>query len=221
MTTMRERLLAIIASEIDARKRFKELEDLSGISAESWKAVWHGRQRATLEMVEAVAQQWPDYAYWLACGDTEPERGHVAPKAFVSTYPIIRGEAQEWATRERQHKLALLKQQPADEEERIKRFSEIENEVFKLREKHIVPAVYVWFEKTMRALGEVAKPEFFLLEYDTALRKIREERHKEESKLQTELQQGRKNLGQSVAVEKLLTKLIPSALRKVNGDKTK
>ena len=110
---MKERLLAIIASEIDARKRFKELEDLSGISADSWKAVWHGRQRPTLEMAETIAQQWPDYAYWLACGATDPERGHIAPKTVESRYPIMRGQAQEWATKEKQHMIKLLKQQPA------------------------------------------------------------------------------------------------------------
>ena len=74
-----ERLKLILKAEMTTHKRFKTLEELTGISAESWRAFENDRQKPSADMVAWVSKLWPDYAFWLATGITEPEFRHVAP----------------------------------------------------------------------------------------------------------------------------------------------
>jgi hypothetical protein len=202
-----DRLLKIIEAETDQRNRFKALEDETGIGKDSWAAAWHRKQRPTADMIEAIAKRWPDYAFWLACGDTEPERGHIAPANLEISFPVIPGVPQLWASQERLYKQRLLRKVPAEPELRLVRDQTIRDEVFKIRQEQIMPAVQLNYERIMRALNQDAKDDFFLLEYDEELRKIRLERWKAEEKLQTTLYNERKLLGQSAQAEDVIKKL--------------
>lgn len=203
-----DRLLEIVEAETDPRNRFKILEEETGIAKNSWTAVWHRRQRPTAEMIEAIAKRWPDYAFWLACGDTEPERGHIAPPSTESTFPIVRGVPQLWATQERLYKQRLLREVPTDPDEKIVRDKLIRDEVFKVREKQAMPAVQLCYERIMRTLGQDAKDDLFLLEYDRELRMLRLERWKAEKKIQNAIYNERVNLHESVQVEDILEKVL-------------
>ncbi|MGM9516850.1 hypothetical protein ACS5PK_21575 [Roseateles sp. DB2] len=75
-----DRLKAVIDWETNESRRWKELEACSGIAANSWQQMWRGRQRPTAEMIEAVAQEWPAYAFWLVTGLTDTAAGHTAPQ---------------------------------------------------------------------------------------------------------------------------------------------
>ena len=77
MNTIKERLRAVIERNTDERGRFAELEKMTEISANSWKSFWHGRQRPTCDMIEAVSRHWPQYAFWLSTGLTDAKNGHV------------------------------------------------------------------------------------------------------------------------------------------------
>jgi len=77
MNTIRERLRAVLEHNTDERGRFAELENLTQISANSWKSFWHGRQRPTCDMIEAVCFRWPQHAFWLSTGITDAKYGHV------------------------------------------------------------------------------------------------------------------------------------------------
>ncbi|WP_308924600.1 hypothetical protein [Janthinobacterium sp. J1-1] len=203
-----DRLLEIIEAETQQRNRFKTLEDATGIAKDSWTAVWHRRQRPTAEMIEAIAKLWPDYAFWLACGDTEPERGHVAPITTAVSYPIVNGVPQHWASAERIYKQKLLDKVPVEPVEKALRDKKIRDEVFKVRERQVMPAVQLCYERIMRALGQESRDELFLLEYDKELRNIRLERWKAELKLQKSIYIERTHLGESVQVEEVLDKLL-------------
>lgn len=75
-----DRMKAVIQPNTNPNSRFKELEEMSGINAASWKAAWHGNQRPTAEMIEHVARLWPQHAFWLATGELpEPQGIHLAP----------------------------------------------------------------------------------------------------------------------------------------------
>lgn len=84
MNTIQERLRAVIEVKTDERGRFAELEKLTGISANSWKSFWHGRQRPTCEMIEAACMRWPQYAFWLGTGITDAKYGHVNHRGEAS-----------------------------------------------------------------------------------------------------------------------------------------
>ncbi len=72
------RLHDLIREKTSDRRRGKELEELTGIPSESWKNVLNGKQRPTCHMIEAAAKQWPEYAFWLATGLTDPDFGHTS-----------------------------------------------------------------------------------------------------------------------------------------------
>lgn len=183
---------------------WKSLQTETGIKAEKWRQFYRGSTKASGEMIEAAAKSWPDFAFWLACGDTEPERGHVAPPNVKSSYPIVSGVAQPWATAERKYKQALLQQTPKSDAERDVRDKSLQEEVFKVREAHVMPAVQLCYERIMRALNQEPKDDLFLLEYDDELRKIREKRWKAEAKVQEAIYTERVHLGESVQIEGLI-----------------
>jgi len=203
MEMVSDRIRLIITAETTDRGRPMLLESETGIPAETWRKFMAGKQNATLTMLESVAKRWPDYAYWLACGDTEPEHGHVAPASFESSYPIIRGEVQNSAREERAYKQRLLAQAPTDPEERAKRDRELRDTVFEIREQLIMPAVHLNFERIMRAQNQEAKDDLFMLEYDDDLRKIRINRWEEESKILKKIHDERVLMGQSIKLEKV------------------
>ncbi|MCD4500164.1 hypothetical protein [Chromobacterium vaccinii] len=77
--SLQGRLWLVIESEISSNRRFKELEGRTGIPADRWKALSLNRQRPTAEMIEAICKEWPQYAFWLSTGVSDPDFGHVAP----------------------------------------------------------------------------------------------------------------------------------------------
>lgn len=79
LSSIRLRLLEIIKQGTDEAKRFKSLEQLTGISGATWRTFWNRSGAPSGEMVEAIATRWPQYAFWLATGGTDPTAGHVAP----------------------------------------------------------------------------------------------------------------------------------------------
>lgn len=56
-----DRLKIVINSETKSSRRYAELEAISGIPADNWKSFWHGKQRPTADMIEAVCKNWTIY----------------------------------------------------------------------------------------------------------------------------------------------------------------
>ncbi|MGV2292081.1 hypothetical protein AAHK20_25450 [Trinickia sp. YCB016] len=96
MANIDARLRAIIEYEVPDGRRFKALQDATGIDANRWKAVWHGRQRVMPDMIEAIATKYPEHAFWMATGISDPNFGHIAPGNQGFPY---RGEAQPSSSR--------------------------------------------------------------------------------------------------------------------------
>ncbi|MFM0230817.1 hypothetical protein [Paraburkholderia sediminicola] len=76
---IRVRTRALIEHAVDAPRRFKDLEEIAGISAGTWRTFWTRSTYPSAQMLEALAQAWPQYAFWLVTGVTDPDSGHVAP----------------------------------------------------------------------------------------------------------------------------------------------
>lgn len=76
---MKDRIVEIIEWETESYRKFKHFEELTGISARKWQNLAQGKQRANEEMIEAIGNRWPQYAYWLVTGKVDDARNHTSP----------------------------------------------------------------------------------------------------------------------------------------------
>ncbi|MBK1889960.1 hypothetical protein Undi14_07910 [Undibacterium sp. 14-3-2] len=79
METITDRVKNLISHKTTAAKRFKELEDLTKIPSGTWRTWWNKESRPSGEMIEAIGQIWPEYAFWLITGIQDSEYGHLRP----------------------------------------------------------------------------------------------------------------------------------------------
>ncbi|WP_137887635.1 hypothetical protein [Pseudomonas sp. 2FE] len=78
MDNITERFKAVIWSNTPEKRRWAELQTLTEIPATSWNKACIGKQRPTAEMIQAAAQLWPEYAFWMATGVTDAKHGHIS-----------------------------------------------------------------------------------------------------------------------------------------------
>lgn len=65
---LHERLKAIVEASTNPNRRYKELEEFSGITAATWKTYWTRGTRPSSEMIEAIGSRFPQYCEWLLTG---------------------------------------------------------------------------------------------------------------------------------------------------------
>jgi len=80
MNTISDRLRCLVELKTDSTRRHKGMEQATGLPADLWKAWWHGKQRPNAEMIQSVAQVWPEFAFWLVTGVSDAMHGHIMPK---------------------------------------------------------------------------------------------------------------------------------------------
>ena len=59
---------------------WENLERETQVSSQRWRKTYARRQRPTPDMIEAISQMLPEYAFWLVTGITDGTNGHVAPQ---------------------------------------------------------------------------------------------------------------------------------------------
>ena len=203
---IRERMKHVISAQTADKARYIQLKELTGISGDVWKNFWFDRREPDAHMLESLCIAWPQYAFWLSTGITDPIYGHVAPPTWKSQLPIVRGEEQPYANAE--FKYLLRKHEEYSGNELIEKKREIEDAIFDLREKSIVPAIFVSYEKIMRELGESGRLEYLLIEADKELQEIRKTRSEKTEILQNRIADLRKNFVISQGMQKGLRKII-------------
>ncbi|MCW5119982.1 hypothetical protein B7L17_019800 [Burkholderia cenocepacia] len=217
MRDIADRMIAIVNAETPEGRRFKALEEFSQIPAVSWRKAYLRGQRPTAEMIEAVSQRWPQYAFWLVTGITDPERNHIAPATAASGYPVMRGVEQPWATREFCYLIAARKSEPTDDVERMVRRRQIQDAALQAMEKVISPAANVSYEKAMRVLGESGQHDFYPLALDPEYLSIRKARRDAEDQLRKDGFSWFDNVLSSVKIDKRLLQNPKALLSKVFG----
>lgn len=108
---IRSRLVEIIKERTDEARRFKSLEELTRISGATWRTFWNRTSAPSGEMIEAISMQWPQYAFWLATGGTDPVAGHVAPRGVEGLWESVNEEVPE-ANEYFQYQMSLLVKAP-------------------------------------------------------------------------------------------------------------
>jgi hypothetical protein len=87
------RLKLLLMAETKERGRYSSLEVETGIPAATWRTWWSRGGSPGGQLVEAAAQKWPQFAYWLVTGHTDIRCGHdmpaLAPEArgYISNWP--------------------------------------------------------------------------------------------------------------------------------------
>ncbi|MGI2026597.1 hypothetical protein [Endozoicomonas acroporae] len=74
-----DRVITVIKNYKSSRK-WKELEELTGIDRDRWRSVSEGRVKVRTEELEAVIKLYPKWAHWLTTGDVLPESGQTSPE---------------------------------------------------------------------------------------------------------------------------------------------
>jgi hypothetical protein len=65
---------------------WERLAERTGVLSRRWRKVYAREQKLTSDMLQALAQLFPSYAFWLATGITDAVNGHVAP-GTAQTFP--------------------------------------------------------------------------------------------------------------------------------------
>lgn len=217
MNSLGERLRAIAEHQTSATRRFKELELATDIASETWRTFWGRNARPSADMVEAVAQRWPQYAFWLATGITDPVFGHIAPPTSPKRFPVIRGVEQETATREFRYLIDRLKSEPTADDEAQRRAQELEDAGLEAMKRLVTPAAHVSYEKAMRGFGEPGRYDLYLLALDSDYSEISSARHDSESFAQQQQAWGWfRNIATANKVDKHF-RWFSSVLRKLFG----
>ena len=79
MSNITDRMKTLVGFKTTELKKYKEMEELTGITAASWRSWWNRGGPPSGEMIEAVSATWPEYAFWLATGIDDFSHGHNAP----------------------------------------------------------------------------------------------------------------------------------------------
>lgn len=74
-----ERLRQLIEAVTSSTRRFVALEEQTGVKAETWRTWWNRGGKASADLIQAAAQTWPEYAFWLVTGVDDFLNGHTSP----------------------------------------------------------------------------------------------------------------------------------------------
>ncbi|PZE10392.1 DNA-binding protein [Pseudomonas sp. 57B-090624] len=61
---------------------------LGGGNHDRWRSVSKGAVRVSTEEIDVLVKAYPQYAFWLACGQIAPEIGQTSP-AYDDTHPDL------------------------------------------------------------------------------------------------------------------------------------
>lgn len=203
MSEIARRMRRLIETKITEHRRFKALEDLSGISAEAWRAFWNDRQKPSSEMVAALAREWPQYAFWLATGVTDPDYGHVAPTA-VDGYTVLKGKEQPATTAEFKYLIQLQQAEPTDEMELLEQKKAILKIVEENKASNPLRATYSNFQRALDGYDEAGRDEFYMIETDHELSEIRKRREEQIAAAAQEAKQWRTYVRQNIKLQETL-----------------
>lgn len=206
MTQIAVRVRQLIEAQVTEHRRFKALEDMSGISSEAWRACWNDRQKPSSEMVCALGQAWPQYAFWLVTGVTDPDYGHVAPISSPG-YTVLRGKEQQASTAEFKYLIDLLRDEPSDAGELAEQKAEILKIVAANRNSNPLRATYSNFQRAIEGYGEAGRDEFYMVETDQELGEIRKRRDEEIHAAAQAAKQWRSFVGQNIKLQETLRTL--------------
>lgn len=87
-----ERLKALIEKKTSATRRYKELEEMTGIPGGTWKTFYARGIRPSADLIEGIAKRFPQYSEWLLTGEiTGNRQRNPDPPTLPEGPPNARG----------------------------------------------------------------------------------------------------------------------------------
>jgi len=77
--TIKDRIIELIEYSTEPHRKFSQFEEITGVKRQTWQNLATNKQRANEDMLEAIAKNWPQYAYWVMTGNTDEKNGHTSP----------------------------------------------------------------------------------------------------------------------------------------------
>jgi len=78
---MHSRLIELIDRTTSEGRRFKQLEEWTGVEATKWRNFYGGKQRPTSEMIEGLCRHFPSMALWITTGQADFANRQFDPAA--------------------------------------------------------------------------------------------------------------------------------------------
>jgi hypothetical protein len=78
MENLSNRLKNLIESKTNEGRRYKQLEELTEISSNTWKGFLTKGTGASANMIEKIGELWPEYMFWVVTGIDDSAYGHQA-----------------------------------------------------------------------------------------------------------------------------------------------
>ncbi|WP_143243672.1 hypothetical protein [Alcaligenes faecalis] len=88
------RIAILIQTILSGKNDWKKLEDLTGIKSVKWRHFNSGVIKPSMEMLETLCREFPQYAFWLTTGLTDYNAGHIAPQINVAFPGGIKGKVE-------------------------------------------------------------------------------------------------------------------------------
>lgn len=66
----------------------KKASEMGGGNHDRWRSVSKGAVRVSTEEIDVLVKAYPQYAFWLACGQIAPEIGQTSP-AYDDNHPDL------------------------------------------------------------------------------------------------------------------------------------
>jgi hypothetical protein len=92
-----DRLKILIDVKFKGKNDWKGIEEKTGIDAVKWRQFFAGVRGASVEMIEAACNTWPEHCFWLMTGTSDEVGGHKAPNACLD-FPNMRGNSDRGET---------------------------------------------------------------------------------------------------------------------------
>jgi len=86
------RIAILIQTILGGKNDWKKLEELTGIKSVKWRHFNSGVIKPSMEMLETLCREFPQYAFWLTTGLTDYNAGHIAPQVNVAFPGGIKGK---------------------------------------------------------------------------------------------------------------------------------
>ena len=86
MAGINARLRLLVDREAPLERRFRYLEELSGVPASVWRSWWRRDATPGGELIEAACRAWPEFVLWLCTGRADSVVRQVEP---LGSQPMI------------------------------------------------------------------------------------------------------------------------------------
>ena len=88
---MNNRINELICKITEQSRRFRQMEEMTGIPATSWQKVFTAKQRPTMEMIEKLCSTYPECSMWITTGKRDAANNQYCIDEYLALkkHPLV------------------------------------------------------------------------------------------------------------------------------------